>query len=50
MIVVINLIGRPRFFVRAAVGQGIGKAIGLAIDGAVLTEMEVVVGFFELSL
>ena len=32
------------------IGLGISRAVGLAIDGAVLTEVDVIVDFFRLSL
>ena len=53
---VVDLVGRPHFFVRAPVGLiswprfFVGAAIGLAIGGAILTGREVVVGFSGLSL
>ena len=50
MIVVVDLAGRPRFFIGAAMGLGIGGVVGLAVGGAVLTGTDVAVGFFELSL
>ena len=50
MVVVVDLTGQSRFFVGAAVGLGISKAVGLAIGGAVLTKTDVVVGFSRLSL
>ena len=40
--VVIDLVGQPRFFV--------GAAIGLAISGAILTGMDIAIGFSGLSL
>ena len=44
--------GRPRFFVGAVVGLaiGLGRADGLAIGGAVLTGLDVAVGFSGLFL
>ena len=47
---VVDLAGRPRFFVGVAVGLVIGGAVGLAISGAVSTGTDVAVGFFGLSL
>ena len=44
------LVGRPRFFVGAAVSLAIGGAVGLAIGGAVLTGTDVAIGFSRLSL
>ena len=46
----INLANRPHFFIRAAMGLGIGRAVGLAIGGAVLTGTDVAVGFSGLVL
>ena len=43
---VVDLAGWPRFFVGAAMGL----AIGLAINGAILTGADVAVGFSELFL
>ena len=50
MVVVVDLAGRPRFFVGATVGLVIGGAVGLAIGGAVSTGTDVAVGFSGLSL
>ena len=47
---VVILAGQSHFFVEAAVGLAIGGTVGLAIGGAVLTEMDVAVGFSGLSL
>ena len=41
---------RPRFFVGAIVGLAIGRAVGLATGGAVLTGADVAVSFFGLFL
>ena len=62
----INLAGRPRFFVGAAIGStdwphfrfiempvvgiSLGRADGLAIGRAILTEANVTIGFFGLFL
>ena len=46
----IDLTGRPRFFVGAIVGLVIDGAVSLAIGAAVLTETNVIVGFFRLFL
>ena len=64
--VVVDLAGRPRFFIEANIGLaslphfrfirisvmgvGLGEADGLAIGGAVLTEADVIVGFSRLFL
>ena len=50
MIVVVDLAGQPRFFVRAAVGLAISKAMGLAISEAILTKTNITIGFSGLSL
>ena len=50
MVMVVDLVGQSRSFVRAAVGLSIGEVVGLAISKIVLTEMNVAVGFFGLSL
>ena len=50
MVVIVDLESWPRFFVKAVVGLGIGRAVDLAIDGAVLMEMDITVGFFRLFL
>ena len=50
MIVVMDLAGQPRFYVGAAMGLDIDRIVGLAINKVVSTEMDVVIGFFELSL
>ena len=47
---VVDLVGRPRFFVRAAVGLDIGRAVGLAISRAISIGTDVAVGIFGLSL
>ena len=47
---VVVLVGRPRFFVEAAVGLAIGGAVGLAIGEAVLMGTDIAVGFSGLSL
>ena len=47
---VVNLEGQPRFFVGAAMGLAIGGVVGLAIDSAVLTEMDIAISFSRLSL
>ena len=44
------LIGRPCFFIRAAVGLAIGRVVDLSIGGAILTRTDIAVGFFRLSL
>ena len=41
----VDLAGQPCFFVRAVVGLGIGKTVGLAIDGAILMGTDIAVGF-----
>ena len=46
----VDLAGRPRFFVGTAVGLGISKAVDLAVGRAISTKMDVAVGFFGLSL
>ena len=46
----INLAGRPHFFVRAAMGLGIEKAVNLAIGKAILTETDITISFSELFL
>ena len=46
----INLAGRSRFFVRAAVSLSIDRIIGLAINKAVSTRIDIIVGISELSL
>ena len=46
----VDLAGRPHFFVGAAVGLGIGGAVGLAVGEAVSTRTDVVVGFSGLFL
>ena len=56
MVVVVDPIGRPRFFAVDPAGRprflavGLGGADGLAIGGAVLTGADVAVGFSGLSL
>ena len=50
MVVVVNLIGQLRFFIRAAVGLNISRVIGLAIGGVVLMGTDVAVDFSGLSL
>ena len=50
MVMMMDLAGQPRFFVGAAVGLGISRAMGLAINGAVLTGTDIAVGFSRLSL
>ena len=50
MVVMMDLANWPRFFVRAAVGLAIDRAVGLAIGEAVLTKIDVAVGFSGLSL
>ena len=56
MVVVVDPIGRPRFFAVDPIGRprflavGLGGADGLAIGGAVLTGAGVTVGFSGLSL
>ena len=44
------LAGQPRFFVKAAVGLGIGGAVGLAINRAILTGTDIAISFSGLSL
>ena len=48
--VVVDLADWPHFFDEAAVGFAIGRAIGLAISGAVLTGTNIAIGFSRLSL
>ena len=48
--VIVNLADWPCFFIRTAVGLGIGGVVGLTISGAVLIRMDITIGFFELSL
>ena len=56
MVVVVDPIGRPRFFAVDPAGRprflavGLGGADGLAIGGAVSTGADVAVGFSGLSL
>ena len=45
-----DLASRLRFFIGAAMGLGIGRIVGLAIGGAILTGIDVAIGFFKLSL
>ena len=45
-----DLIDQPYFFIGAIVGFAIGRTMGLAIGGTVLTETDVAIGFSELSL
>ena len=47
---VMGPVSQPRFFVEAAVRLVIGEAVGLAIGEAVLTEADITIGFFGLSL
>ena len=47
---VVDLAGRPRFFIRAVIGLGISRVVGLAIGGAVLIGTDVAIGFSELFL
>ena len=52
---VVDPIGRPRFyfigmFVVVDLAVGLGRVEGLAIGGAVLTGVDVAVGFSRLSL
>ena len=42
--------GRPRFFVKAAIGLGIDGVIDIAIGGAVSTGIDIAVGFSRLSM
>ena len=49
-LVVVVLIGRPCFFVGAAVSFAINRAVGLAIDGAVSTGTDIAISFSGLSL
>ena len=46
----VDLAGWLYFFVRAAVGLDIGGMVGLAIGGAVLTEIDITINFSGLSL
>ena len=46
----IDLASQPHFFIRAVVGLGIDKIVGLAIGGTILTETNVAISFFGLSL
>ena len=48
--VVIDIIGRSCFLIGAAIGLAINRMMGLAIDRVILTEMDIIVGFSELSL
>ena len=50
MVVIVDLVGQPHFFVEAAISFAIGGIMGLAIDRAVSTEMDVTISFFGLSL
>ena len=45
-----DLANWPRFFIGAVMGLGISGTVDLAIGGAVLTGMDVTIGFFGLSL
>ena len=47
---VVDLASQPHFFIRAAMSLVIGRAKGLAINGAVLTRMAIAISFFRLSL
>ena len=50
MVVVVDLTDWPRFYIRAAIGLGIDKVVGLAIGGTISTGTDIAVGFFGLSL
>ena len=50
VVVVVDLVGRPRFFVEAIVSLAIGRVVYLVIGEAVSTETDVAVGFSGLSL
>ena len=45
----VDLTGWPHFFVGAAISFAIGEAVGLAIGGAILTKMDIAIGFSGLS-
>ena len=45
-----DLADRPRFFVRTVMGLNISRAVGLAIGRAILTGIDITIGFFGLSL
>ena len=47
---VVDLVSQLHFFIRAAMGLGIGKTVGLSIGRAILMETDVAVGFFRLFL
>ena len=46
----VDLVGWLYFFIEAAVDLDIGKAIGLAIGGAILMGTDVAINFFRLFL
>ena len=50
MVVVVDLASQSRFFVRVAISLRIGRAVSLAIDRAILTRMNIIIGFSELFL
>ena len=50
MVVVVDLAGQPRFFVKATLGLDIGKIVSLAIGRAVLIGTDIAVSFFILFL
>ena len=50
VIVVIDLISQSHFFVKAIMGLNISGVVSLAISRAVLTGMNIAIGFSELSL
>ena len=46
----INLAGQLHFFIRAAIDLDIGRIMGFVIDRAILTKIDITIGFFELFL
>ena len=50
MVVMVDLVNRPHFFIKAVMGLDISKVVCLAISRVVLMETNIAIGFFGLSL
>ena len=50
MVVVVDLAGQSHFFVRADMGLGIGKTMGLAIDRSIAMRTDIPTDFSGLFL